>query len=82
MNYTRTGFWLPTNTGDQVQLWLCSGCGSVVFNMVTHDEWHRRVENHGHPYAPPPEADPITFADTCCGKCPFGTCYVDQMTGA
>lgn len=24
----------------------------------------------------PPEADPITFADTCCGKCPFGTCYV------
>ena len=32
------------------------------------------------PEAPP--ADPITFADTCCGKCSFGTCYVDQMTGA
>lgn len=31
-----------------------------------------------HPLLP----DPITFADTCCGKCWFGTCYVDQMTGA
>lgn len=30
----------------------------------------------------PPDADPVTFADTCCGKCMFGTCYVDQMTGA
>lgn len=30
----------------------------------------------------PPIADPITFSDTCCGKCTFGTCYVDQMTGA
>ncbi len=23
-----------------------------------------------------------TFADTCCGTCPLGTCYVDRMTGA
>lgn len=24
---------------------------------------------------------PPSFADTCCGACPGGTCYVDQMTG-
>lgn len=29
-----------------------------------------------------PESDPPAFADTCCGKCPGDTCYVDQMTGA
>ena len=23
-----------------------------------------------------------SIADTCCGKCPGGTCYVDQVTGA
>lgn len=22
------------------------------------------------------------IAETCCGKCPGGTCYVDQVTGA
>lgn len=26
--------------------------------------------------------DSITFGDTCCGKCPFGACYVDQMSGS
>lgn len=30
----------------------------------------------------PPQIDPPSFADTCCGKCPGDTCYVDQMTGA
>lgn len=28
------------------------------------------------------EAGMPAFADTCCGKCPGDTCYVDQMTGA
>lgn len=27
------------------------------------------------------DIDPIPFADTCCGRCPGATCYVDQMTG-
>lgn len=26
--------------------------------------------------------DPVQIADTCCGKCTGGTCYVDQVTGA
>jgi len=39
--YTRTGAWVSTNTGDQVQLWLCSACGSVVHDKDKHDEWHR-----------------------------------------
>jgi hypothetical protein len=26
--------------------------------------------------------EPFRIEDTCCGKCPGGTCYVDQVTGA
>jgi len=30
-----------------------------------------------------PDTTPtFNIADTCCGKCPGGTCYVDQITGA
>jgi hypothetical protein len=32
------------------------------------------------PAAPDPE--PFRIEDTCCGKCPGATCYVDQVTGA
>lgn len=32
--------------------------------------------------APRPEPEPFSIGDTCCGKCPGGTCYVDQITGA
>lgn len=28
------------------------------------------------------EPAPFNIGDTCCGKCPGGTCYVDQITGA
>ena len=29
------------------------------------------------------EPDPLpNIGDTCCGKCPGATCYVDQITGA
>lgn len=55
-----------------VLLSSCPDCGGVVSNRERHDAWHDG----------PPAADPITFSDTCCGKCTFGTCYVDQMTGA
>jgi hypothetical protein len=27
-------------------------------------------------------SEPPNIADTCCGACPGGTCYVDQVTGA
>lgn len=29
-----------------------------------------------------PEPEPYRIEETCCGKCPGGTCYVDQVTGA
>lgn len=35
--------------------------------------------------ASPVESDtevPPSIGDTCCGKCPGGTCYVDGVTGA
>lgn len=32
--------------------------------------------------APIYEDEPFHIGDTCCGKCPGATCYVDQVTGA
>lgn len=29
-----------------------------------------------------PDSPSESIADTCCGKCPGDTCYVDQVTGA
>jgi len=27
------------------------------------------------------EPEPFTIEDTCCGRCPGATCYVDYLTG-
>lgn len=31
---------------------------------------------------PASEPEPFRIEDTCCGKCPGDTCYVDRVTGA
>lgn len=54
--------------------WVCDDCGAG--GSGAHNASQRAAAEHVCP------VDPITFADTCCGKCLFGTCYVDQMTGA
>jgi rubrerythrin len=41
MSYIRTGFWCPTNTGENKQLWFCQVCGSVVHDRDAHDAWHK-----------------------------------------
>jgi hypothetical protein len=32
-------------------LWNCSRCQAVVTDRELHDEWHEKIENHGHAYA-------------------------------
>lgn len=35
-----------------------------------------------HDFADSADDGPSNIVDTCCGKCPGDTCYVDQVTGA
>lgn len=32
-------------------LWNCNRCHSAVTDRELHDDWHDKIENHGHPYA-------------------------------
>lgn len=37
---------------------------------------------YGEGFRTKPEPEPMpNIGDTCCGKCPGATCYVDQITG-
>lgn len=56
--------------------WQRRHCGCYLWDQDC-PEWSPIPEP-----APPADIDPIPFAETCCGKCPGATCYVDQMTGA
>jgi hypothetical protein len=61
-------------------------CTRYVVDYSDPERYHpENMDREDDPNCPehhPVDADPVTFADTCCGHCPFGTCYVDQMTGA
>jgi hypothetical protein len=40
----------------------------------------RDLSECGHDL-PPADDYPTNIGDTCCGKCPGATCYVDYLTG-
>lgn len=59
-----------------------TGEGKHVAREVFTAEGIANSSDYGTGYQDGQSDELASIADTCCGKCPGGTCYVDQVTGA
>ena len=51
--------WEQTYTlSSRAENWVCAGCGCLVHDRATHDQWHRVTRSVvGNPEPKPPVAD-------------------------
>ncbi|TXH09367.1 MAG: hypothetical protein E6R04_08430 [Spirochaetes bacterium] len=67
---------------EDVRAALATGEGKHVAREVFTAEGIANSSDYGTGYQDGQSDELASIADTCCGKCPGGTCYVDQVTGA